>query len=154
MIHREFRSPMLFAFAAVLLLAAPATLHADPPDAKEVTLELSVDAEGYCSITVHPETAVLKKNGKIKKVYWAALPNDHYPQLFWELRWDPDKGGGSENYFGDVDLSCGEDSIKVQPDKPKIENAEWPYAVTVFDCVDGVKAEELCTVDPRIRWQN
>lgn len=151
---REFRVPLFFVFVAVLLPAVPATVHADPPDAKEVTLEVSVDDDGTCSITVAPETAVLKTNGKIKKIYWAALPNDHYPQLFWELRWDPDKGGGSENYFGDVDLACGEDGIKVQPDKPKIDNAEWPYAVTVFECVDGVRAEELCSVDPRIRWEN
>jgi len=148
------RIAVLCGAVVAILTVAPTTAVADPPDAKEVTLTLQVDGEGNCSITVDPETAVIERgdNAKIKKVYWVATPNDDHPNLFWELRWDPDKGGASENYFGDVDLACGVENIKVQPDKPKIDNAEWPYAVTVFDCVDGAKAEELCTVDPRIRW--
>ena len=68
---------------------------------------------------------------------------------------DPGKGGGSENYFGDVDLACGESSIKVQPSpKPSIPNAEWPYMVTVYSCADGAKGEYLCMVDPRIKWND
>lgn len=151
---RKIRYPILFS-AALLLMAGAATVSADPPDAKTVTLAVTAGGDGSCSITVDPETAVIQRgdNAKIKKVYWEALPNDQYPELFWELRWDPDKGGASENYFGDVDLACGVENIKVQPDKPKIENAEWPYAVTVFACVDGMKSEQLCTVDPRIRWE-
>ncbi len=153
MSSRSIRIPILC--AAVLLVAGAATVSADPPDAKTVTLEVAVGADGECSITVVPEVGVIQRGNKakIKKVYWEALPNDRYPELFWELRWDPDKGGASENYFGDVDLACGVDNIKVQPDKPKIDNAEWPYAVTVFACVDGAKSVELCTVDPRIRWE-
>ena len=151
---QRFFVPYLCVVAAAISLAIPSSVEADPPDAKEVTLELAIDGGGGCSITVVPEVGVIQRgdNAKIKKVYWVALPNDQYPNLFWELRWDPDKGGGSENYFGDVDLACGVENIKVQPDKPKIENAEWPYAVTVFNCVDGGRAEQLCTVDPRIRW--
>jgi hypothetical protein len=153
---RTIRIPLLSAAAAVILMAAPLTVSADPPDAKEVTLQLTVNGDGSCSITVIPEIGVIQhgNKAKIKKVYWVALPNDQHPELFWELRWDPDKGGASENYFGNVDLACGVDDIKVQPDKPKIDNAEWPYAVTVFGCVDGAKAEQLCTVDPRIRWES
>ena len=152
---RNIPISLLWVAAVAMLAAAPTTAEADPPDAKEVTLALHVDGDGNCSITVDPETAVIQRGdkAKIKKVYWVAPPNDQYPNLFWELRWDPDKGGASENYFGDVDLACGVENIKVQPDKPKIENAEWPYAVTVFNCVDGGKAEQLCTVDPRIRWE-
>lgn len=156
MCRRTIRVLLLCAAATVIITAAPAIVSADPPDAKEVTLQVAVNGDGGCSITVIPEIGVIQRgnNAKIKKVYWVALPNDQYPQLFWELRWDPDKGGASENYFGNVDLACGIDNIKVQPDKPTIDNAEWPYAVTVFGCVDGAKAEQLCTVDPRIRWEN
>lgn len=154
--RRHIWTPLLCALAAVVFLAVPSAVEADPPDAKEVTLKLTIDGDGNCAINVDPETAVIQKgdNAKIKKVYWVALPNEQYPQLFWELRWDPDKSGASENYFGDVDLPCGVDNLKVQPDKPKIDNAEWPYAVTVFGCADGGRAEQLCTVDPRIRWEN
>jgi hypothetical protein len=156
MSRRTVRVPLLCAAATVMITAAPAIVSADPPDAREVTLQVAVNADGGCSITVIPEIGVIEhgNNAKIKKVYWVALPNDQHPQLFWELRWDPDKGGASENYFGNVDLACGIDNIKVQPDKPKIDKAEWPYAVTVFACVDGMKSDQLCTVDPRIRWEN
>ncbi len=45
--------------------------------------------------------------------------------------------------------------IKVQPDKkPDIPKAEWPYSITVFACLDGVKAQKLATLDPRIIWQD
>jgi hypothetical protein len=153
---RNIRIPILCAASAAIFAVGPVTVSADPPDAKEVTLQLAVDGDGGCSITVIPEIGVIQHghNAKIKKVYWVALPNDQHPQLFWELRWDPDKGGASENYFGNVDLACGVDNIKVQPDKPTIDNAEWPYAVSVFSCVDGAKTEQLCTVDPRIRWES
>ena len=151
---RTTRIPILCA-AAVFLVAGATTVSADPPDAKTVSLAITVGDDGSCSIVVDPETAVIQRgpDAKIKKVYWEVLPNDQHPELFWELRWDPDKGGASENYFGDVDLACGVENIKVQPDKPKIDGAEWPYAVTVFSCVEGAKSEQLCTVDPRIRWE-
>jgi hypothetical protein len=152
---RTIRIPILCFATAVILAVGVATVSADPPDAKTVTLELAVGGDGGCTITVIPEVGVIQRgdNAKIKKVYWEALPNDQHPELFWELRWDRDKGGASENYFGDVDLACGVGNIKVQPDKPKIDGAEWPYAVTVFACVDGTKSVKLCTVDPRIRWE-
>jgi hypothetical protein len=84
-----------------------------------------------------------------------AAANSQYPQLFWELRWDPDKGGASEDYFGAVDLPCDVNKIKKQPDpKPNIPRAEWPYSVSVYNCTGGTKSEHLCTVDPRIRWDD
>ena len=127
------------------------------PDAKEVTLTAVADGAGGCTITVSPETAIISrgKNARIKKVYWVAEPNAELGELYWELRYDPGKGGGSENYFGDVVLPCGQSSIKVQPrPKPSIPNAEWPYMVTVYSCTDGAKGEYLCMVDPRIRWND
>jgi hypothetical protein len=136
------------------LVAQPAA--ADPPDAKQVTLTLTGDAETGFTITIDPETAEIERgnNAKIKKVYWAGVGSEQHPEVFWELRWDPDKGGASENYFGDVDLPCGTASLKVQPDKPKIPDAQWPYAVTAYSCVDGARGERLASVDPRIVWKD
>lgn len=141
--------------ACGVLLSWPVTATAN--DAKEVTLEVVTGPSGECTITVSPENAVISRgpNAKIKKVYWVAKPNSDLGELYWELRYDPGKGGGSKNYFGDVNLTCGADSIKVQPNpKPKIPNAEWPYMVTVYRCENGAKGPYLCTVDPRIRWND
>jgi hypothetical protein len=151
------KTSLVAAIVGIVVLAGASTVWADPPDAKEVTLLLSFNDAGKCSISVHPEIAEIWRgqHHKIKKVYWVAPPNSQYPQLFWELRWDPDKGGATEDYFGAVDLSCGVNNIKVQPKpKPKIPNAEWPYSVSVYSCADGAKSEHLCNVDPRIRWKN
>lgn len=145
----------ILAVACVVLI--PWTDSAEANDAKEVTLEVVTGPSGECTITVSPETAVISRgpNAKIKKVYWVAKPNSDLGELYWELRYDPGKGGGTENYFGDVNLGCGAGSIKVQPNpKPKIPNAEWPYMVTVYRCENGAKGPYLCTVDPRIRWND
>jgi len=157
MMRRETsRSPVLLCLAAACAVAVSTPAVADQPDAREVTLSLAANADGGLAISVSPEAAAISRgnNAKLKKVYWVAAANELYPQLFWELRWDPDKGGATENYFGDVDLACGVASRKVQPDKPKVPNAEWPYAITVFSCVDGAKGEVLATVDPRIIWND
>ena len=150
------RPHVLLCLAAVLAVAVSMPAAADQPDAREVTLSLGANAGGGLAISVSPEAASISRgeNAKIKKVYWVAATNELYPQLFWELRWDPDKSGATENFFGDVDLACGVASLKVQPEKPKIPNAEWPYAITVFSCVDGAKGEVLATVDPRIIWND
>jgi hypothetical protein len=125
-------------------------------DSRTVTLTAVSDGAGGCTITVDPDVATISrgKKTKIKKVYWVAEPSVELGELYWELRYDPGKGGGTGDYFGDVDLACGETSIKVQPDKPKIANAEWPYMITVYRCANGAKAAYLCTVDPRIKWDD
>lgn len=145
------------AIVGILVSAGASTAWADPPDAKEVTLVLSFNDAGKCSISVDPEIADIWRgqHQKIKKVYWVAPPNSQYPELYWELRYDPEKGGGSGDYFGVVDLPCGVNNIKVQPKpKPTIPNAEWPYAVSVYSCADGAKSQLLCAVDPRIKWRD
>ena len=148
---------LVAAIVGILVSAGASTVWADPPDAKEVTLLLSFDSAGKCSISVDPEIATIWRgqNKKIKKVYWVAPPNSQYPELFWELRYDPEKGEGSGDYFGAVDLACGVNNIKVQPKKkPEIAKAQWPYSVKVYSCSGGAKSEHLCTVDPRIRWDD
>ncbi len=154
-LERLFATSMM-AIASVVLISWPGLAAADN-DSREVTLTAEADGSGGCTITVSPETAIISRgnNEKIKKVYWVAAPNAELGELYWEIRYDPGKGGGTENYFGDVNLACGESSIKVQPKpKPKIPNAEWPYMVTVYSCADGAKSEYLCTVDPRIKWND
>lgn len=126
-------------------------------DKKDVTLTFTVDSDGVATATVHPETAEIWRNkpDKPKKVNWVAVNTSSHGELFWEIRYDPSKGGASEDYFGHVDLACGETEIKVQPDKkPAIANAQWPYSISVFTCVDGGKGEKLAEVDPRIVWKD
>ena len=148
---------MVVGTIGVLILGGASAVSAQQPDGREVTLELSTDGAGNPTIMVSPETATIwrNKHGKVKKVVWVAMPNAQYGELFWELRWDPSKGGESENYFGSVDLPCGVSRIKVQPrPKPTIPYAQWPYMVTVYSCSNGAKGQELATVDPRIRWDD
>jgi len=145
-------SPVTLALIVVASLAAGSAFAADKT---EINLTLTVDSSGAATINVDPEDATIWRNkpDKPKKVYWMTENNSSYDELFWELRYDPDKGGGSANYFGDVDIACGESDIKVQPDKkPDIPYAEWPYSVTVYSCVDGEKSEMILEVDPRIKW--
>jgi hypothetical protein len=76
-------------------------------------------------------------------------------ELFWELRYDPDKGGGSADDFGEVDIACGGAGTKVQPDKkPDFPYAQWPYSVTVYACAEGAKGQQLANGDPRIVWKD
>ena len=78
-----------------------------------------------------------------------------FNEIFWEFRYDSSKGGDAPNYFGDVDLGCGQKKIKAQPDKkPDSPNAEWPYSITAYACIDGVKGQEIATFDARIIWKD
>jgi hypothetical protein len=157
--QKSFERPLaavVIVVACGVLMMWPGDAAADN-DAREVTLTAVADGSGGCTITVSPETAIISRgnNARIKKVYWVTEPNAELGDLYWELRFDPGKGGGSENFFGAVNLACGKNSIKVQPKpKPKVPNAEWPYMVTVYRCVDGAKGPYLCTVDPRIKWND
>ena len=155
--NRVSKSSVMVGLICIGLLSWAGGAGADP-DAKDVTLTAVADGAGGCTITVDPETATISRgdDAKIKKVYWKAPPNAELGELYWELRYDPGKGGGTENYFGNVDLACGQSSIKVKPDKPhpRIQNPEWPYMVTVYRCENGAKGPYLCTVDPRIKWND
>ncbi len=153
--ERSFSLTMIVIACGILISFAGGS--AADNDSREVTLTAVADGSGGCTITVSPENATISrgKKAKIKKVYWVAEANPELGELYWEIRYDPGKGGGSENYFGDVNLACGAPSIKVQPKpKPKIPNAEWPYMVTVYRCENGAKGPYLCTVDPRIKWND
>ena len=148
--------------AMALIIVVAAVLIASPADAadKKTTIQLRLDQDinGMPIIKVQPRDAKIWRNkpDKPKKVEWWWTENDtSYSEIFWEIRYDPSKGGGTADYFGDVDIECGRTEIKVQPDKkPDFPNAEWPYSITVYACKDGVKAQEIASVDPRIIWND
>lgn len=147
---------MILAFAITAFLIPGSVDGAD----KKTTIQLALDQNlnGVPIIKVQPRDAKIWRNkpDKPKKVEWWWIVNDtSYTEIFWEIRYDPSKGESSANYFGDVDIGCGENDIKVQPDKkPDFPNAVWPYSVTVYACKDGAKAQKLATLDPRIIWKD
>lgn len=156
--HRRFS---LFAgacaAAVIVTFGGLSATTSEAADKTDVELTLAVDSAGTATITIDPEDAQIWRNelDKPKKIYWTTVNTSSHDQLFWELRYAPDKGGGSADYFGNVDIVCGETDIKVQPDKkPDVPYAQWPYSVTVFACADGAKGQELATVDPRIVWKD
>ena len=122
-----------------------------------IRLTLRQDRNGDLLVIVRPQNAKIWRNNpdKPKKVNWWTDNYSTYGELFWELRYDPDKGGGTADYFGEVDIECGQKEIKVQPDKkPDFPEAEWPYSITVYACIDGAKAQKIAAVDPRIIWKD
>jgi hypothetical protein len=148
------------AIALVLMIAAVFIAGSSHAADKKTNIQLALDQNinGEVVIKVQPRDAKIWRNkpDKPKKVEWWWSVNDtSYPEIFWEIRYDPSKGGDTANYFGDVDIECGQNEIQVQPDKkPDIPKAEWPYSITVYACKDGVKAQKLATLDPRIIWQD
>jgi hypothetical protein len=155
--HISSRGVIAAAATTVALISGLLIGSAHAADSKAVTLSLSIDSAGTASITVDPEDAQIWRNkpNKPKKVHWKTANSSSQAELFWELRYDPDKGGGSADYFGEVDIACGETDTKAQPDKkPDFPYAQWPYSVTVYACADGAKGQQLATVDPRIVWKD
>ena len=157
--NRRFTAVRYTLAAAVVLAVFSGALagSAHAGDNKLVRLKLLTEPTGRPIIMVDPPNARIWRNkpDKPKKINWSTFNYSPYDELFWELRYDPSKGGGTANYFGDVDIECGESEIKVQPDKkPDVPNAEWPYSITAYACADGVKAQKIATIDPRITWRD
>ena len=151
--HRFGVMTLLVVIAGVLIAgSAPA---ADKKTNIQLTLKL--DINGQLFMKVQPRNAKLwrERPDKPKKVNWWTVNFSEYDELFWELRYEPSKGEASANYFGDVNIECREDEITIQPGKtPDIPKAQWPYSISVYACVDGVKAQKLATIDPSIVWQD
>jgi hypothetical protein len=150
-------------FATITLgLVIAAALIAGPGNAadKKTTIRLVLDqnTNGVAFIRVQPQEAKIWRNkpDKPKKVEWWMVTNKtSFIDIFWEIRYDPSKGGGTADYFGKVDIECGKKEIKVQPDKkPDFPKAEWPYSIDAYACKDGVKAQKIATIDPRIIWND
>ena len=157
---RRFAPITLSLAIAVVLVASggPMAGFAHAGDDTIVRLELTLQPSGKQVIRVDPPHAKIWRDtpDKPKEVNWLKIQQAIYDELFWELRYDPAKGDGSENYFGDVDIECGKREIKVQPDKkPDVPHAQWPYSVTVYACVEGFKGQKLGAVENmRIVWKD
>jgi len=101
-----------FRFATITLgLVIAAVLIAGPADAADkktnIQLMLNQNINGVPIIKVQPRDAKIWRNkpDKPKKVEWWWRENDtSYGEIFWEIRYDPSKGGGTADYFGDVDI--------------------------------------------------
>ena len=149
-----------FAVMTLVVVIAGVLIASTAPAADKKTniqLTLKLDINGQLFMKVQPRDAKLWRDrpDKSKKVNWWTVNFTGYDELFWELRYEPSKGEASANYFGDVNIECGEDEITIQPGKtPDIPKAQWPYSISVYACVDGVKAQKLATIDPRIVWQD
>ena len=83
--------------ACGILISWPVGAAADN-ESREVTLTAVADGSGGCTITVSPETAIISrgKKAKIKKVYWVGETNPELGDLYWEIRYEPGKGGNSQ----------------------------------------------------------
>jgi hypothetical protein len=106
--------------AVFLAFSGPIAGSAGAADKKTtIQLVLNQNVAGIPTIKVQPRDAKIWRNKpeKPKMVEWWWTDNDtSYSEIFWEIRYDPSKGGGTANYFGDVDIECGKTEIKVQPE--------------------------------------
>ena len=157
--HRFATVTRAFVIVAVLVaFSGPFAGSARAADKTDVRLSLEVVGNGVARIRVQPPYAKIWRNkpDRPNQVLWRMVFNKtSYYEIFWEFRYDSSKGGDTANYFGDVDLGCGQKKIKVQPDKkPESPNAEWPYSITAYACVDGAKGQEIATFDARIIWKD
>ena len=144
---------------ALLVAAVFIASFSDAADKKtNIQIALDQNINGQPIVKVFPRDAKIWRNkpNKPKKVEWWWTTNEtSYSEIYWEIRYDPSKSGATADYFGDVNIGCGETEIKVQPDKkPEVPKAEWPYSITAYACKDGVKVQKIATVDPRIIWQD
>jgi hypothetical protein len=143
---------VLGAFSGPLAGTAPAG------DKSVIKLELDEVGSGYARIRVNPRDAKIWRNNPKKPqqiLWWMVKNRSSYSKIMWEFRYDPSKGGGTADFFGDVDLGCGQKEVMARPEKiPEGPNAEWPYSITAYACKDGVKAQKIATIDPKVVWQD
>jgi hypothetical protein len=153
--NRRFAAVTALVFIATVLTAG--TAGAEDKNT-HIKLALDQNLNGVVVIKVQPRDAKIWRDtpNKPNRVEWWWMVNDtSYPEIFWEIRYDPAKGGGTGDYFGNVDIECGQTDIVVEPDKkPDAPKAQWPYSITVYACRGGVKAQKIATIDPRIIWQD
>jgi len=106
-------------------------------------------------IHVYPDKPVIWKaaNKKLKGVRWTVIDNPATAgmNLCWELRYKPDSIYATGNYFGDLDIDCGDNCIEKKPTEPSSSQESWPYSIEVFECKSGTKTS-LYKRDPRVKW--
>jgi len=140
-------------------VAEPLELFGGRPEERQITLELkSYVSPDDCVIEVEPDPATLYLNKKMKRPEWIAVENSQYmdsdgeyTNLFWELTHkDSDIG---TPYFEDLEIKCNK--VREKGNKitdPVSASSYWDYSVTVYACDGNDKAQELCSIDPRVKW--
>ena len=128
-------------------------------DLEVIRLRLGVERSGGFFLMVAPPRTKLWRDTPDRPwmIRWKVADNGLYGDLYWVIRYDSDSDAASNDYFGDIDIACGERGMDVVPEmKPEEPNATWPYKVTVHLCVDGVKgpAKETLNAKPKIIWRN
>ena len=151
------------AAASFMVLGNIPSAHAadsgDAPRNAVVRIILMVERSGKLVVNVTPSRAKLWRDnaGRPSELLFKVFNHSPYSEVFWEVRFDEDSKVASEDYFGAVDIACGERSLVVAPAAlPSTEGAEWPFAVTAYACFDGVKGPQkaLSVVDPRVVWKD
>jgi hypothetical protein len=118
-----------------------------------------VERSGNLVVNVTPSRAKLWRDNaqRPSELLFKVFNHSPYSEVFWEVRFDEDSKVASEDYFGAVDIACGERSLVVTPaNLPSTEGAEWPFAVTAYACFDGVKGPQkaVSVVKPRVVWKD
>ena len=143
-------------FVAGIFCALAVSTEAAGKD-QNILLTLRVDVTGRTIVKVQPRDAKLWRNDpdRPQQVRWWMVNSTLYDEIHFEIRYDPSRASDGVDYFGDVDIECDQTEVTVTPSTvPDTEGASWPYVVTVYGCVDGQKAQELETINPKIIWKD
>jgi hypothetical protein len=156
--RRFFVTYSLVVAMVVVALSGVLAGSANAGDTKAVRLSIEIGVTGAPRIRLRTPTAKIWRNepGKPNRVLWRMYNNrtSHY-EISWEFRYDPSKEEATADYFGRVDLECGETRVEVPPEKkPDTPNAVWPYTITAYACAKGMKAQKIATVNARIVWKD
>ena len=142
----------------VVALSGVLAGSANAGETKTVRLSIEIGFAGAPRIRLRTPNAKIWRDtpDKPNKVRWRMYTNrTSFYQIFWEFRYDPSKAEATADYFGEVDLECGETRVEVAPEiKPDAPNAIWPYTITAYACANGMKAQEIATFNARIVWKD
>jgi hypothetical protein len=156
--HRAIVVRIIVAVAVLGVFAGPFADTAIASDNSVIKLGLDEVAGGRSMIRVNPRDAKIWRDNPEKSqqiLWWMVKNRTSYSEIYWEFRFDASKEGGSKDFFGKVDLGCGEKEVIAEPEiTPENSNAVWPYSITVYACRDGVKAQKLATANPKVIWQD
>ena len=159
--HGSRRLVVTYSLAVAMVVVALSGVlagSANAGDTKVVRFDLEQGVTGGARIMVNPRDAKIWRNapGKAQKIRWWMKRNrTSFYEILWEFRYDPSEEGATADYFGDVDLECGETRVDAPPEmKPDSANAEWPYTITAYACRDGKKAQKIASVSARIIWKD
>jgi hypothetical protein len=157
---QRFFSVMTHSFVMVAMAVSFAGLSAFSAEAADETpirLELRLErGTGRTFVLVVPPKAKIWRStpDKPRAIYLTGINTTEYVEVALEIRYNDSDKGASADYFGDIDIACGQKgSMIVEPSEiPDAAGAEWPYTVTVYACKDGAKAQVVGTANARIIW--